>query len=58
MASVRKRVQGDGSVKYAVLFRERATRKKTSLTFASRDEAERMAASSRPTAETSAARSG
>ena len=44
MASVRNRVQGDGSVKDAVLFRERATRKQTSLTYASRDEAERMAA--------------
>src|SRR6478735_8108387 len=43
MASVRNRVQGDGSVKYAVLFRERATRKQTSLTYSSRDEAERMA---------------
>ena len=34
----------DGSVKFAVLFRERATRKQTSLTYASRVEAERMAA--------------
>jgi len=44
MASIRNRVQTDGSVKFAVLFRERATRKRTSLTYASRVEAERMAA--------------
>jgi len=44
MASIRSRVQTDGSVKFAVLFRERATRKQTSLTYASRVEAERMAA--------------
>ena len=44
MASIRNRVQGDGSVKFAVLFGERATRKQTSLTYVSRDEAVRMAA--------------
>lgn len=44
MVSIRNRVQTDGSVKFAVLFRERATRKQTSLTYASRVEAERMAA--------------
>ena len=37
MASVRNRVQGDGSVKHAELFRERATRKQTSMAYASRD---------------------
>lgn len=44
MASVRERVQTDGSVKFAVLFRERATRKQTSLTYTSKVEAEQMAA--------------
>ena len=44
MASIRNRIQTDGSVKYAVLFRERATRKQTSLTYASRVDAEQMAA--------------
>ena len=44
MASVRERLQADGSVKFAVLFRERATRKQTSHTYTSKVEAEQMAA--------------
>ena len=44
MASVRERVPTDGSVRFAVLFRERATRKQTSHTYTSKVEAEQMAA--------------